>query len=65
MPPDTPAGGPAAAPGGGAGEPVEDILQEDGWAVIDSFFAEKGMAHQNIGSFDDFVSYRIQEAVDR
>lgn len=43
----------------------EDILQEDGWNVIDSFFVEKGMAHQQIGSFDDFMSYRIQEAVDR
>lgn len=41
------------------------IMQEDSWAVIDAFFAEKGQAFQQIGSFDDFIMYRMQEAVDR
>jgi len=41
------------------------IMQEDSWAVIDAFFSEKGQAFQQIGSFDDFICYRMQETVDR
>eukprot|EP00397_Hematodinium_sp_SG-2012_P003423 GEMP01003431.1.p1 GENE.GEMP01003431.1~~GEMP01003431.1.p1 ORF type:complete len:1162 (+),score=229.91 GEMP01003431.1:352-3837(+) len=40
------------------------VRQEDSWAVIDSFFSEKGQAFQQIGSFDDFVMYRMQQTVD-
>ena len=42
----------------------ESILQEDGWAVIDAFFEEKGLAHQQLGSFNDFMSVQMQKASD-
>lgn len=40
------------------------ITQEDSWSVIDAFFAEKGQAFQQIGSFDDFIMFRMQQTVD-
>ncbi|CAD7936998.1 unnamed protein product [Amoebophrya sp. A25] len=42
----------------------DGILQEDGWAVIDAFFEEKGLAHQQLGSFNDFMSVQMQKASD-
>merc|ERR1719247_1328915 len=43
---------------------MNEIVQEDAFAVINSFFAEKGLCFQQIGSFDDFVTFRLQEMVD-
>jgi DNA-directed RNA polymerase II subunit RPB2 len=42
----------------------EEIQQEDAWAVIHSFFDEKGLVRQQLDSFDEFVSNTIQEIVD-
>merc|ERR1719247_1815964 len=42
---------------------MNEIVQEDAFAVINSFFAEKGLCFQQIGSFDDFVTFRLQEMV--
>jgi len=38
--------------------------QEDSWTVIDSFFAEKGLVFQQLGSFDQFIIYEMQRVVD-
>eukprot|EP00928_Gymnodinium_smaydae_P009364 TRINITY_DN13497_c0_g1_i1.p1 TRINITY_DN13497_c0_g1~~TRINITY_DN13497_c0_g1_i1.p1 ORF type:complete len:1184 (+),score=293.29 TRINITY_DN13497_c0_g1_i1:133-3684(+) len=40
------------------------MQQEDSWTVIDSFFAEKGLVFQQLGSFDQFVIYEMQRVVD-
>eukprot|EP00747_Dinoflagellata_sp_TGD_P165070 gnl/TRDRNA2_/TRDRNA2_185877_c0_seq1.p1 gnl/TRDRNA2_/TRDRNA2_185877_c0~~gnl/TRDRNA2_/TRDRNA2_185877_c0_seq1.p1 ORF type:complete len:1182 (-),score=253.27 gnl/TRDRNA2_/TRDRNA2_185877_c0_seq1:85-3630(-) len=38
--------------------------QEDSWVVIDSFFAEKGLVFQQLGSFDQFIMYEVQRMMD-
>eukprot|EP00933_Yihiella_yeosuensis_P022191 TRINITY_DN17470_c5_g1_i1.p1 TRINITY_DN17470_c5_g1~~TRINITY_DN17470_c5_g1_i1.p1 ORF type:complete len:263 (+),score=56.56 TRINITY_DN17470_c5_g1_i1:73-861(+) len=38
--------------------------QEDSWFIIDSFFEEKGLVFQQLGSFDQFILYEIQKVVD-
>eukprot|EP00931_Biecheleriopsis_adriatica_P087044 TRINITY_DN61565_c0_g1_i1.p1 TRINITY_DN61565_c0_g1~~TRINITY_DN61565_c0_g1_i1.p1 ORF type:complete len:1200 (+),score=230.54 TRINITY_DN61565_c0_g1_i1:151-3750(+) len=40
------------------------IYQEDSWVIIDSFFAEKGLVFQQLGSFDAFIVYEMQRVVD-
>mmetsp|Transcript_43699 Transcript_43699/g.126169 ORF Transcript_43699/g.126169 Transcript_43699/m.126169 type:complete len:1178 (+) Transcript_43699:2-3535(+) len=40
------------------------MYQEDSWIIIDSFFQEKGLVFQQLGSFDQFVMYEIQKVVD-
>ena len=51
-------------------EPMEDldgdeeIGQEDAWTVISSFFEEKGLARQQLDSFDEFIMNTMQEIVD-
>ncbi|RUP47400.1 hypothetical protein BC936DRAFT_145777, partial [Jimgerdemannia flammicorona] len=42
----------------------ELISQEDCWAVITSFFEEKGLVRQQLDSFDEFVQNTMQELVD-
>ena len=42
----------------------EEITQEDCWAVISSFFEEKGLVRQQLDSFDEFVQNNMQELVD-
>lgn len=42
----------------------EEMHQEDSWVVIDSFFKEKGLVFQQLGSFDAFIMYEIQRVVD-
>ncbi|KAF7303246.1 DNA-directed RNA polymerase subunit beta [Mycena kentingensis (nom. inval.)] len=42
----------------------EEITQEDCWAVISSFFDQKGLVRQQLDSFDEFVSNTMQELVD-
>lgn len=39
------------------------IQAEDCWAVISSFFQEKGLVSQQIDSFDEFVGTTIQELI--
>ncbi|GBG87225.1 hypothetical protein CBR_g45284 [Chara braunii] len=41
-----------------------DISQEDGWAVISSFFDGKGLVRQQLDSFNEFVQNTMQEIVD-
>eukprot|EP00418_Pyrodinium_bahamense_P089315 CAMPEP_0179044970 /NCGR_PEP_ID=MMETSP0796-20121207/17940_1 /TAXON_ID=73915 /ORGANISM="Pyrodinium bahamense, Strain pbaha01" /LENGTH=1177 /DNA_ID=CAMNT_0020741369 /DNA_START=75 /DNA_END=3608 /DNA_ORIENTATION=+ len=40
------------------------MYQEDSWIIIDSFFQEKGLVFQQLGSFDQFIMYEIQKVVD-
>jgi DNA-directed RNA polymerase II subunit RPB2 len=45
------------------GSPAK-MNQEDSWAVIDSFFQEKGLVFQQLGSFDQFVVYEMQRVIE-
>ncbi|KAF5312638.1 hypothetical protein D9619_002953 [Psilocybe cf. subviscida] len=45
-------------------ESYEEITQEDCWAVISSFFDQKGLVRQQLDSFDEFVQNTMQELVD-
>ncbi len=40
-----------------------DITSEDCWTVISSFFQERGLAAQQLDSFDEFIETTIQEIV--
>lgn len=51
---------PAAVSGGGRG----CAAQEDSWAVITSYFEEKGLVRQQLESFDEFINSQMQEIVD-
>ena len=42
----------------------DDITQEDAWAVITSYFEEKGLVRQQLDSFDQFIHNTMQEIVD-
>ncbi|KAF6145426.1 hypothetical protein GIB67_032549 [Kingdonia uniflora] len=42
----------------------EEITQEDAWAVISSFFEEKGLVRQQLDSFDEFIQNTLQEIID-
>ncbi|ORX89614.1 DNA-dependent RNA polymerase II second largest subunit [Basidiobolus meristosporus CBS 931.73] len=48
----------------GEEEEIEEITQEDCWAVITSFFEDKGLVRQQLDSFDEFIQNTIQEIVD-
>lgn len=41
-----------------------EIDQEDAWAVISSYFEERGLVRQQLDSFNEFVSSSMQEIVD-
>jgi DNA-directed RNA polymerase II subunit RPB2 len=43
---------------------MEPLSQEETWAVIDSFFKEKGLVRQQIESFDDFLTHTLQDIID-
>jgi len=47
-----------------ADDDAPPAYQEDSWIIIDSFFAEKGLVFQQLGSFDQFIMYEIQKVVD-
>uniref|UniRef100_M4BF07 DNA-directed RNA polymerase subunit beta n=1 Tax=Hyaloperonospora arabidopsidis (strain Emoy2) TaxID=559515 RepID=M4BF07_HYAAE len=40
------------------------VSQEDAWAVISSYFEEKGLVRQQLDSFDEFIQNTMQELVD-
>eukprot|EP01132_Coremiostelium_polycephalum_P011390 gene11390-13949_t len=42
----------------------EEIVQEDVWAVISSYFQEKGLVRQQLDSFDEFIQNTMQEIID-
>ena len=44
-------------------EEEEEIGQEDAWTVISSFFEEKGLARQQLDSFNEFIQHTTQEIV--
>jgi len=53
-----------------AGQPDTDahirnpMHQEDSWVVIDSFFQEKGLVFQQLGSYDQFIVFEMQRIID-
>ncbi|OEH75128.1 DNA-directed RNA polymerase II subunit [Cyclospora cayetanensis] len=42
----------------------QEIDSEDTWAVVGSFFEGKGLVSQQVESFNDFASYKLQEIID-
>ena len=44
-------------------EEEEEIGQEDAWTVISSFFEEKGLARQQLDSFNEFIQHHAREIV--
>lgn len=49
----------------GDGEGDQGRIDTDGcWAVVSSFFHSHGLVNQQLESFNDFVSYKIQEIID-
>lgn len=54
---------------GGAEEELDQqeeapINQEDAWAVISSYFDDKGLVRQQLDSYNEFTSNTMQEIVD-
>lgn len=45
-------------------EQQQEIDSEDTWAVVGSFFEGKGLVSQQVESFNDFASYKLQEIID-
>ena len=35
-------------------------MQEDAWAVISAFFADKGLVRQQLDSFNEFINSNMQ-----
>jgi DNA-directed RNA polymerase beta subunit len=46
-------------------EDDQEIIQEDSWEVITSYFKEKGLVRQQLASFDEFIENTMQEIVDQ
>ncbi|EGG18445.1 RNA polymerase II core subunit [Cavenderia fasciculata] len=42
----------------------EEIVQEDAWTVISSYFQEKGLVRQQLDSFDEFIQNTMQDIID-
>ena len=42
----------------------QEITQEDAWAVISSYFEEKGLVRQQLDSFNEFIQDTMQSIVD-
>jgi len=49
---------------GGAGEDLHNITADEAWAVVTTYFEEKGLVRQQLDSFDQFVNNSIQELID-
>lgn len=45
-------------------EQQQEIDSEDTWAVVGAFFEGKGLVSQQVESFNDFASYKLQEIID-
>lgn len=43
---------------------MSEIVMDDRWELIESFFKEKGLVRQHLDSFDDFIKNKLQEIVD-
>jgi len=44
--------------------PQQEIQNDDAWAVISSYFEQKGLVRQQLDSFDQFVRIKMQEVID-
>ena len=44
---------------------ADEIVQDDSWVVCDAFFKEKGLVYMQLNSYDDFITYKMQEIVDQ
>jgi len=42
----------------------EPLTKNDAWHVITSYFEEKGLVRQQLDSFDEFITNKLQEVVD-
>ena len=40
-----------------------EITPDDSWVVITAYFDQKGLVRQQLDSYDDFVSYTMQDIV--
>eukprot|EP01024_Parvocaulis_polyphysoides_P016002 TRINITY_DN17094_c0_g2_i1.p1 TRINITY_DN17094_c0_g2~~TRINITY_DN17094_c0_g2_i1.p1 ORF type:complete len:203 (+),score=66.17 TRINITY_DN17094_c0_g2_i1:98-706(+) len=45
-------------------DPEGEIAQTDAWSVISAYFNEKGLVLQQLESFNEFISNKIQEIVE-
>ena len=43
---------------------MSGLSEETTWAVIDSYFKEKGLVRHQIESFDEFLTHTLQEIID-
>eukprot|EP00889_Picochlorum_renovo_P003295 jgi/Picre1/30325/NNA_005689.t1 len=43
---------------------MEEIDENDAWAVISSYFEDKGLVRQQLDSFNEFINTSLQEIVD-
>lgn len=43
---------------------TQEILGDDAWTVISSYFEQKGLVRQQLDSFDQFVRIKMQEVID-
>ncbi len=39
------------------------IQQSDSWQVVDAFFEEHGLVRQQIDSYNDFITTKVQQVV--
>lgn len=46
-------------------EEQDEITHEDAWTVISAYFKEKGLVHQQLDSFVEFIQNTMQEIVDQ
>ncbi|OII72640.1 RNA polymerase beta subunit [Cryptosporidium andersoni] len=42
----------------------DEVQQEDSWALIGTYFRDRGLVSQQLESFNDFIMYKLQEIVD-
>ena len=42
----------------------KEISQEDAWLVISSYFKEKGLARQQLDSFNEFTDHTLQKLIE-
>uniref|UniRef100_A0A0G4I541 DNA-directed RNA polymerase subunit beta n=1 Tax=Chromera velia CCMP2878 TaxID=1169474 RepID=A0A0G4I541_9ALVE len=48
-----------------ARSPDEELREVDSWEVISAYFKDKGLARQQLESYNDFMNYKMQEIVDQ
>jgi DNA-directed RNA polymerase beta subunit len=43
---------------------TQPIDEKDLWKIIEDFFKKKGVVHQQIESFNDYINRGIQQVID-